>query len=97
MKLQIKIDLERPSVIKRLWIFLYIVCGLTLIPELFLQREPHFPFAGIWGFYAFLGFVSCALLILISKLMGLFLKKDEDYYQKKKSSILGGGEDSDSG
>ena len=32
--------------------------------------------------YAILGFISCAVLILFSKLVGLFLKAKENYYDK---------------
>lgn len=73
---------DRPSVIRKLWILLYVVCGLTLIPDFFTHREPHFGFDGFFGFYALLGFLSCAALILLSKLIGLILKTREDYYDE---------------
>jgi len=72
--------LERPETLKKLWVVLYAVCGLTLVPELFIHRHPHFSFDGFFGFYALLGFVSCAVLILIAKAGGVFLKQDESYY-----------------
>lgn len=75
--------LERPETIKRLWAGLYIVCALTLVPEFFISRHPHFGIDGFFGFYALLGFVSCALLILIAKLGGVFLKRPENYYEEK--------------
>jgi len=74
--------LENPKVIRKLWIFLYVLCGITIIPDFFIHREPHFIWDGFFGFYALLGFISCAVLILISKLVGLFLKVGEDYYDK---------------
>ncbi len=61
---------------------LYVVCGLTVVPDFFIEHEGHFGFDGFFGFYAVLGFVSCAILILISKLLGIFLKVEEDYYDK---------------
>ncbi len=74
---------DRPETIKKLWIMLYVVCGLTVIPDFFTHREHHvFSFDHFFGFKAFLGFVSCALLILFSKLVGLILKVKEDYYDK---------------
>ena len=48
--------------------------------ELFTHRHPHFGFDGFFGFYAILGFVACAALILIAKGIGFVLKKGEDYY-----------------
>ncbi len=83
MKTKKEFDLfDRPSVKKKLWILLYLACALTVVPEFFTHREPHFGIDGIFGFYAILGFVSCALLILVSKLLGFFLKVEEDYYDK---------------
>lgn len=75
--------LERPATIRVLWIILWAVCALTLVPELFLTRSAHFGIDGMYGFYALLGFVSCALLIIVSKLAGHFLKREEDYYNRE--------------
>ena len=71
---------DRPEVIRKLWILLYLTCGLTVVAELFVHRHPHFGFDSFFGFYAVLGFVSCAALILFSKLVAVFLKAREDYY-----------------
>jgi len=71
---------DRPKVIRGLWISLYVVCGLLIIPDFFSRAEPHFGLDGFLGFYALLGFVSCSVLILFSKAVGLLLKKREDYY-----------------
>ncbi len=71
---------NKPQNIKLLWIFLFAVCGLLLIPDFFLQKEPHFGLDSLWGFYAILGFVACAVLILFSKIVGFVLKVKENYY-----------------
>lgn len=73
---------DRPETIRKLWIMLYVFCGLTLIPDLFLHRQAHFGFDGFFGFYGLLGFVSCVVLILLAKLLGWVLKVKEDYYDK---------------
>ena len=73
---------DKPENQKKLWIALYAICGFLLIPDFFTNRHGHFHFDGFFGFYAILGFVSCAFLILFSKLAGLFLKAKEDYYDK---------------
>jgi hypothetical protein len=73
---------DRPKVIRGLWISLYVVCGLLIIPDFFMRGEPHFRVDGLFGFYALLGFVSCSVLILFSKLVGFLLKKREDYYDE---------------
>lgn len=74
--------LDKPKTIKRLWIALYVICGLTLIPDLFTTRHGGLGIDSFMGFYALLGFVSCAVLILFSKIVGLFLKVKEDYYEQ---------------
>jgi hypothetical protein len=73
---------DRPETIRKLWVLLYIACGLTILPDFFIHKHPHFGFDGFFGFYALLGFVACAVLILFSKLVGLFLKAEEEYYDK---------------
>jgi hypothetical protein len=71
---------DRPESIRKLWIFLYAVCGLLIIPDFFTHRHSYFGFDGCFAFFAILGFVSCAVLILFSKLVALVLKVKEDYY-----------------
>ncbi len=73
---------DRPENIKKLWIMLYVVCGLTIVPDIFTHRHAYFGFDSFFGFYALVGFASCAVLILFSKLIGLVLKVNEDYYDK---------------
>ena len=83
MKVKKEFDyFDRPENIRKLWIVLYIICGLTIVPDFFTHRHAHFGFDYFFGFYALLGFVSCAVLILFSKLVGLMLKVKEDYYDK---------------
>ena len=73
---------DRPDVRRKLWILLLVVCALTVVPDFFLHKHPHFGFDGFTGFYALFGFVSCAVLILLSKLIGRILKVKEDYYDR---------------
>jgi hypothetical protein len=73
---------DRSDVIKKLWVFLYAACGLTVVLDFFVHKHPHFGFDGYFAFFAVLGFVSCAVLILFSKLLGMFLKVKEDYYDQ---------------
>jgi hypothetical protein len=72
--------LERPGTIRKLWIILFIICGLTVVPDFFLKREPHFGVDHYFGFYALLGFIACAVLILFAKAVGYILKRREDYF-----------------
>ena len=71
---------EKPGTIKVLWVLLFGVCLLTLVPDFFIHRHPHFAYDDFFGFFAVLGFIACALLIIAAKGIGLMLKKKEDYY-----------------
>ena len=71
---------DRPEMIRRLWIFLYAGCALSVFPDFFTHRHAHFGLDALFGFHAALGFISCAVLILLSKVLGLFLKAKESYY-----------------
>jgi hypothetical protein len=74
--------LDKPRNIKILWISLYVSCGVLFILDLFIPRKTLFGFDGFFGFYSILGFISCAVLILVSKVLGIFLKVEEDYYDR---------------
>ncbi len=71
---------DRPENKRKLWIMLYLICGLLVFFDFFTHRHANFGFDGFFGFYALLGFVACAALILFSKVVGLVLKAREDYY-----------------
>lgn len=71
---------DQPKTKKMLWILLWGICILSVILQLFVHTESHFEEVDFFGFYAVLGFVSCAVCIVVAKLLGLFLKKKEDYY-----------------
>lgn len=73
---------DRPETQKKLWIILYIACGLLIVPDFFTHRHSYFGIDSFFGFYALVGFASCAVLILFSKLIGRVLKVKEDYYDK---------------
>jgi len=71
---------DRAENIKKLWIALCGVCIALVVVDFFVPPKAHFGFDGFIGFYSLLGFVSCAALILLSKLVGFFLKVPGDYY-----------------
>lgn len=73
--------LDHPGNVRKLKIAFYIVLGLLVLPDFFVHKHVlFFPFEAWPGFYAVFGFVSCVAIILVSKLLGFWLKRKEDYY-----------------
>lgn len=72
---------DKPENLRKLWIALYAVCAVLAIADLLLPPVPHFAFDGFIGFYPLLGLASSAVLILLSKVAGFFLKAPENYYE----------------
>ena len=53
----------------------------TVLPRIFSASEPHFAFEDLPAFGSLYGLVSCAAIIVVSKLLGkLWLMRGEDYY-----------------
>lgn len=79
--------LYRPENRKKLWTFQIVLLVLAVIPEFFVHHHEHFPDAGIsvdasFGFYAWYGFITCALMVVGAKLLGFVLKRSDDYYDR---------------
>ena len=61
------------------WIFIII----SFTPYLYLFydfKKVKFSVDNLVGFYPIYGFLACVGLIIFAKLLGLVLKKDEDFY-----------------
>lgn len=60
----------------------YAVLALTVVIDFFLPRHYlHFFWDDIPGFSAVYGFISCVLIVVISKVLGHYwLERSEDYY-----------------
>lgn len=71
-----------PQYTKTRWRLLYITLAVVLIADFFVPRDhAEFLWDKIPGWSAFYGFISCVLLIVVSKFVGhLWLMKKEDYY-----------------
>ena len=77
--------LTRPGTLRRLWAMFIAVLALTVLVEAFIDAEPHFDVERLFGFNAWFGFLACAAMIAVAKLIGVWLKRPDDYY--------GGGRD----
>lgn len=72
--------LVRPENIRLMWIIGCVILALTVLADFFVTHHPYFGIDGTIGFGAWYGFLSCVGLVLFSKGLGLFLKRDDDYY-----------------
>jgi hypothetical protein len=77
--------LTRPSTIKLLWIVFVFVLALTVIAGVWLTEEPHFEIERLFAFNAAYGFVVCAAMILVAKVLGVLLKRRDTYYEERAS------------
>jgi hypothetical protein len=74
---------------KIIWLLFVFALFASLIAESFVEH--HVAVDGVAGieiqpyFYAWFGFASCFLIIIISKFLGFFLKRREDYYREAKN------------
>jgi hypothetical protein len=72
--------LVRPATIRKLWIALAVVLGLTVALQVLIPVKGYFGIDGWFGFAAAFGFISCVLMVIAAKLLGVLLKRGEDYY-----------------
>ena len=63
------------------WIMFGILACLVILDIVIPAKYERFPWDGIGGFGAVYGFVSCVLIIVVSKALGYaLLYRPEDYY-----------------
>ena len=72
--------LTRPETIRKLWRLFIAVLAAVVLAELLGPREAHFDVERLFGFYALFGFGACAVLIVVAKAIGVFLKRPDTYY-----------------
>ena len=72
--------LYRPGTSRKLWILGSIVLALTIIAEPFISLHPHFSIERLFSIHALLGFISCVVMIVFAKLLGVLIKRKDDYY-----------------
>ena len=70
----------RPENIRRLWTAFIAVLVLTVLADLASERHQAAGFESLFGFNAWFGFGACVLLVLAARLLGLILKRPDDFY-----------------
>lgn len=74
--------LLRKENIRKLWIGFIVVLAMTVIAGLFVHQHESFGIEDSFGFFAWYGFITCVAMVVFAKLLGVFLKRPEDYYDK---------------
>lgn len=57
----------------------------SLVAERFIKVHGMFGLDGRVFFHAWFGLISCVVIVLFSKFLGLFLKRKEDYYKESRN------------
>lgn len=80
--------LVRPETIRWLWIISIIVLIVIVLWELLLHRHPYFSIDKIFGFNAWFGFLSCAVMVVFAKGLGYLIKRPDSYYDHETAAPL---------
>lgn len=72
--------LTRPRTIRGLWWGFSAVLAVTVLLQLVVYVKGYFTIDGWFGFGAVFGFVSCLLMVLFAKALGVLLKRPRDFY-----------------
>ena len=72
--------LVRPTTIRLGAIIGIIILALTVVAEVFIDIKGRFEADNWFAFGAVFGFLSCVAMVVVAKLLGIFLKRKEDYY-----------------
>lgn len=76
--------LVQPRTIRRLWVVFGVILGLTVVAGPFVHQHVYFGIEDSFGFYAWYGFVTCVAMVVVAKLLGIFLKRPDDYYEGRE-------------
>lgn len=74
--------LVRESTIRLLWRGSIAILALLVIADFFIEHHPHFGIDGTPGFGAWFGFLSCVVMVLVAKAIGMVLKRPDTYYDE---------------
>ena len=72
--------LERPSAIRALWIAFAAILAATVAAEVFWHGHGFFLVDGTFAFNAWYGFAACVALMVLAKLLGILIRRPDDYY-----------------
>jgi len=71
---------ESPTAVNMAIKILAGVCILLFLLDFIVHRHSYVPGEGMWGFYAFTGFIAFTLIVLGAKRLRSWILRDENYY-----------------
>lgn len=71
---------DSPASVDRAIRWLTYFCVILFLIDLVWHRHTKVPGEALWGFHAIAGFVFFTLIVIASRLLRLFLRRNEDYY-----------------
>ena len=71
---------ESPTAVNMAIKILAGLCVLLFLLDFIIHRHTYAPGEGMWGFYAFTGFIAFTLIVLGAKLLRSWILRDENYY-----------------
>ncbi len=74
--------LVRQRTIRLLWVWFSIVLAGLVLADIFVHGHPSFGLEGTFGFYAWYGLGTCAAMVIVAKLLGIWLKRPDTYYHE---------------
>jgi small-conductance mechanosensitive channel len=77
--------LVRPGTIRLIWRIAIVFLTVLVLLQLAIKVKGYFVVDGWFGFGAAFGFFSCVAMVVVAKLLGFVLKRDQDYYAKGES------------
>ena len=74
--------LAKPATVKRLWQVFIAVLIITVGLQLIVTVKGYFGVDGWFGFGAVFGFLSCLVMVLVAKALGVVLKRPAQFYMR---------------
>jgi hypothetical protein len=74
--------LVRPATIRKLWILLFVILTASVLLQLVFPVHGHFGIDETFAFGAWFGLGACVAMIIFAKLLGMLLKRPDDYYDR---------------
>lgn len=74
--------LLRPATIRKLWIGGIALLVVVAVLDMAIHKHAYFGVDGTFGFYSWYGFLTCVAMIVFAKVLGVILKRGDDYYER---------------